>query len=147
MRRRRRRRELVILGLCSWSVIRLGRTNDVRSGAARVIHMSTRQADVLSRPGLKSSDTCLQDKLTEPPSQSSSPAHRIDHHVQKLPSTKHAEYSLESTEQLASNPTGETFLEHRRQTSEAPRNLAGGGPIAVECMTIKTNEISRVNQS
>jgi hypothetical protein len=40
--------------------------------------------------------------------------------VQKLPSTMHAEYSPESTEQLASNPTGEMFLEHRRQTSEAP---------------------------
>jgi hypothetical protein len=47
-------------------------------------------------------------------------AHRTDHRVQKLPSTKHVEYSPENTEQLASNPTGETFLEHRRQTSEAP---------------------------
>jgi hypothetical protein len=35
----------------------------------------------------------------------------------------HAEHGPESTVQLvqlASNPTGETFLEHRRQTSEAP---------------------------
>jgi hypothetical protein len=40
--------------------------------------------------------------------------------VQELPSTTHAEYSPENTEQLASNPTGETFLEHKHQTSEAP---------------------------
>jgi hypothetical protein len=43
--------------------------------------------------------------------------------MQELPSIMHAEYSPESMVQLvqlASNPTGETFLEHRRQTSEAP---------------------------
>jgi hypothetical protein len=54
-----------------------------------------------------------------PPSRPS-PAHRMDHRVQKLPSTMHAEYSPKSTEQLASNPMGETFMEHRRQTSEVP---------------------------
>jgi hypothetical protein len=49
-----------------------------------------------------------------------SPAHRMDHRMQEVPSIMHAEHSPESTVQLASNPTGETFLEHRRQTSEAP---------------------------
>jgi hypothetical protein len=41
--------------------------------------------------------------------------------MQELPSTMHAEHSPKSTVQLvqlASNVTGETFLEHRRQTSE-----------------------------
>jgi hypothetical protein len=40
--------------------------------------------------------------------------------MQELPSTMHAEHSHKSTVQLASSLTGETFLEHRRQTSEAP---------------------------
>jgi hypothetical protein len=54
------------------------------------------------------------DKLTEPPL---SPAQQTDYRVQELPSTTHAEYSPENTEQLALNLTGETFLKHRRQTS------------------------------
>jgi hypothetical protein len=40
--------------------------------------------------------------------------------MQELPSTMHAERSPESTVQVASSLTGETFLEHRRQTSETP---------------------------
>jgi hypothetical protein len=60
------------------------------------------------------------DKLMEPPSQPSQSGTPNRPPCVGAPSTKHAEYSPKNTEQLASNPTGGTFLEHRRQTSEAP---------------------------